>query len=966
MAEDVDKKKPKATLIKHRKPETSVAAPTEDAHHAEKKKVVVVKKKVVVKKAPKAEAPVEAAPAAPKAPEAPKVAPVEKTEAPKAKAPEKVTPKTEDTPAPKKAEKKDSVAKPVAEAPQKKDPPAEKTAPKEKAVTEPKASPEKSAPAEKKETAKAAPRSSESPKAKASNSDESKAKAPKAEGSAPRGSEKKGPSSEKIGSGKDTVASPPPSRGVQVLETKRTGGRAGVVAGRRVDGRGPGGRSGGGRSGGYQGGGRSGGYGGRSGGYQGGGRSGGYGGRSGGYQGGGRSGGYGGRSGGYQGGGRSGGYGGRSGGYGGRPGGYGGGRPGGAPAGPPPTNRTGNKKFYKAKKTYEKRREEQEKLYQYSKKKQTSQVNPVPKSIDIMEVITVSELARKMNLKASDLISKLMGMGMMVTINQQIDAETATILADDFDCKVKIVSLYDETIIESGEDAEDDLASRPPIVTVMGHVDHGKTKLLDAIRNADVVAGESGGITQHIGAYMVHTPKGDITFLDTPGHSAFTMMRARGAKVTDLVVLVVAANDGVMPQTVEAIQHAKAADSPIIVAINKMDLPEANPDRVKQQLSEYELMPEDWGGTTQFVEISALKGEGIDDLLDLLILESEMLELKANWDRRAEGKVIESKVDQGRGIVSTVLVEKGTLKVGDAFVAGIFHGKVRAMFNDKGKSVKQATPSMPVEILGFSGVPDAGDPFQVTENEREARQYGEKRQELKKMETARNVKKITLDNLYDSIQDGDIQELKVIIKGDVHGSVEALKTTLEKLSTKEIRLVCIRAAAGAIIEDDVNLAAASEAIIVGFHVRPTPKAQMIAEREKVEIRKYNVIYDAVEDIRDAMEGMLAPDFEEQVVGQVEVRETFKVPKIGTIAGCMVTSGYITRKSQVHLIREGVVIHTGGLGSLKRFKEDAKEVKEGYECGVGLDNYTDIQVGDIFEVFEMKEIAKKLGDPKSDE
>jgi translation initiation factor IF-2 len=500
----------------------------------------------------------------------------------------------------------------------------------------------------------------------------------------------------------------------------------------------------------------------------------------------------------------------------------------------------------------------------------------------------------------------------------------------------------------------------------MGHVDHGKTKLLDAIRNADVVAGEHGGITQHIGAYMVHTPKGNITFLDTPGHSAFTMMRARGAQITDLVVLVVAANDGVMPQTIEAIQHAKAAGSPIIVAINKMDLPEANPDRVKQQLSEYDLMPEDWGGSTQFVELSALKGEGVDNLIDILILESEMLELKANWNRRAEGKVIESKVDQGRGIVSTVLIEKGTLKVGDAFVAGIFHGKVRAMFDDKGRNIKEATPSMPVEILGFSGVPDAGDPFQVTENEREARQYGSKRQDLKKMETARNVKKITLDNLYDSIQDGDVQELKIIIKGDVHGSVEALQATLEKLSTKEVRLVCIRAAAGAIIEDDVNLAAASEAIIIGFHVRPTAKAQTIANREKVEIRKYNVIYDAVEDIKSAMEGMLAPDFEEVSVGQVEVRETFKVPKIGTIAGCMVTSGKITRKSQIHLIREGVEIHTGGLASLKRFKEDAKEVKEGFECGIGLENFADIQVGDILEVFEMKEIAKKLGEPKSDE
>jgi len=414
-----------------------------------------------------------------------------------------------------------------------------------------------------------------------------------------------------------------------------------------------------------------------------------------------------------------------------------------------------------------------------------------------------------------------------------------------------------------------------------------------------------------------------------------------------------------MPQTVEAMEHAKAAKSPIIVAINKMDIPEANPDMVKQQLSEYNLIPEAWGGSTQFVEISALKNEGIDKLLDVVILVSEMLELKANWTRKAEGKIIESKVDRGRGIVSTVLVETGTLKVGDAFLAGIYHGKVRAMFNDKGLPLEKATPSMPVEILGFSGVPDAGDPFQVTENEKEARQYGGKRQELKKMETAKNVKKITLDNLYDSIHDGDIQEFRIIIKGDVHGSVEALQNTLEELSTDEIRLVCIRAAAGAIIEDDVNLAAASDAIIIGFHVRPTAKALTIAEREKVEIRKYNVIYDAVEDVKNAMEDILVPDIEERQLGRAVIREIFKIPKIGTIAGCKVMSGSVNRKSQVHLVREGIVLHTGEIASLRRFKEEAKEVKEGYECGIGLEGYSDIQVGDIIEVFEMAEIAKKL-------
>jgi len=879
MAEDNEKTKPKATLIKHRKSGPVNTVSTDEPVQSDAKKVVVVKKKVVVKKTPKS---VSAAATAKQV--SPSDSPKKTTEHAKVLVSknEKTIPNTEVS------EKVDQKT-------------ADSEAKRPKAGT------------------KAEIRTTEN---RSSSADE--------------GRDGELSSSERVTSGKDTVASPPKrvgasQAGVQVLETRRTGGRAGVVAGRRVD---PGSRR---REGN-----RVGQFSGRPESYH-------------------RKPDATGRPGGY-----NRGPGGQGTSSGSRPGGrFGAGRSGGfgtAPAAPPPVSRS--KKFYKAKKTYEKRKEEQEKLYQYARKKQVVQANPVPKEIEIMEVIAVSELARKMNLKASDLISKLMEMGMMVSINQQIDAETATILADDYDCKVKIVSLYDETIIESDIDHADEMRQRPPIVTVMGHVDHGKTKLLDAIRSTDVVSGEHGGITQHIGAYMVHTARGNITFLDTPGHSAFTMMRARGAQITDLVVLVVAANDGVMPQTVEAIQHAKEAKSPIVVAINKMDLPEANPEKVKQQLSEYELLPEDWGGSTQFIEISALEREGISDLLSVLILEAEMLELKANWDRKADGKIIESKVDQGRGIVSTVLVEKGTLRIGDAFVAGIFHGKVRAMFDDKGIALKEATPSMPVEILGFSGVPDAGDPFQVIESEREARQYGSKRQELKKMESAKNVKKITLDNLYDSMQEGDVQEIKIIIKGDVHGSVEALQSALEKLSTDEIRLLCIRAAAGAIIEDDVNLAVASEAIIIGFHVRPTAKAQTIAEREKVEIRKYNVIYDAVEDIKAAMEGMLVPEFEEEITGKVEIRETFKVPKIGTVAGCMVTSGLITRKSHVHLIRDNVVLHTGALASLKRFKEDIKEVKEGFECGIGLENYSDIQVGDTLEVFTMKEIAKKLG--KADE
>ncbi|MCK5153112.1 MAG: translation initiation factor IF-2 [Spirochaetales bacterium] len=662
---------------------------------------------------------------------------------------------------------------------------------------------------------------------------------------------------------------------------------------------------------------------------------------------------------------------------------YQGGRPGGAQGGRPPfqrgpqTNRAGGsspsasedlqkkpagKKFFKAKKksSYQKnkKQEVQQKNYPF-KKKTIVMSNPVPKSIDIMDFITVSDLAKKMNLKASELISKLMGMGMMVTINQQIDAETAGIISKEYDCTVNIVSLYDETIIETAKENESDLEERPPIVTVMGHVDHGKTKLLDAIREADVVAGEHGGITQHIGAYKVQLKQGEVVFLDTPGHEAFTLMRARGANITDIVVLVVAANDGVMPQTIEAIHHAKEANVPIIVAVNKVDLPEANIDKVKQQLSEYDLMPEDWGGSTLFCEVSALKKQGIENLLDTIMLQKELLELKVNYNCRAEGKVVESKVDHGRGIVSTVIIERGTLKVGDSFVAGVYPGKVRAMFNDHEERIDLATPATPVEILGFSGIPDAGSPFQVTESEKQARMVGEKRQELERLGEAKNVKKITLDNIYDSIQEGEVQELKVIIKGDVHGSVEALKTAMEKLSTPEIKLNVIHAAAGAIIENDVNLASASKAIIVGFHVRPTPKATMLADQEKVEIRKYTIIYDALEDIKSAMEGLLSPELKEVTIGTIEVRSTFKVPKIGLIAGCYVLTGKVTRGSTVHVIRDGIELHTGKITSLKRFKDDAKEVEKGYECGIGIENFTDLKEGDTFEAFEIQKIARKL-------
>ena len=622
----------------------------------------------------------------------------------------------------------------------------------------------------------------------------------------------------------------------------------------------------------------------------------------------------------------------------------------------------GAKKIFKTKKktTYQKIKKEQdiEKNFQI-KKKTVQRANPVPKEIDIMEVVTVSELAKKMNLKASDLISRFMSMGMMVTINQQVDAETAEIVASEYGCKVNIVSLYEQTIVECDKGDDSDIIERAPIVTVMGHVDHGKTKLLDAIRLTDIAASEYGGITQHIGAYKVTTNGRNIVFLDTPGHEAFTLMRSRGAQITDIVVLVVAANDGVMPQTLEAMDHAKAAEVPIIVAINKVDLPEANVDRVKQQLSTHELIPEDWGGKTIFCEISALKKIGIEDLLENILLQADVLELKANPNCRAEGKILESKVDHGRGIVATVLIERGTLNIGDAFVAGTFSGKVRAIFNDKGDKIDSAPPATPAEILGFTGVPNAGDPFQVVDSEKTARQIESKRQELEKIGVAKNVKKVTLDNLYDSISEGAIQELKIIIKGDVNGSVEALKNSLEKLSTSEIRLHVIRSSAGAIVENDVTLASASNAIIVGFHVRPTAKAQTLAEQEKVEIRKYNIIYDAVEDIKTAMEGLLAPELKEEGVGTAEVKDIFKVPKIGVIAGCMVTSGKVKRSGMAHLFRDGIEIYSGKISSLKRFKDDAREVEKNFECGIGLEDYNDIRVGDVIEVYEIKEIHKKL-------
>jgi len=668
----------------------------------------------------------------------------------------------------------------------------------------------------------------------------------------------------------------------------------------------------------------------------------------------------------------------QGGGFGGSRPGFGGSRPGFGggssfvPPAPIPQGKTPAKKQFKGKKQDYSQRKDKEEFFDeeelYKKKKESTPANVVPPTIDIMETISVSDLARKMNLKAGEIIGKLMSMGMMVTINQSIDSDTATILAEEYNCKVHLISLYDETVIESDKGNAEGERSRPPIVTVMGHVDHGKTKTLDAIRNANVAAGEAGGITQKIGAYRVSTPKGDITFLDTPGHEAFTMMRARGAQITDIVILVVAADDGVMPQTLEAIHHAKDAKVPIIVAVNKMDKPDANPERVMTQLSEHGLTPEAWGGDTQYVNISALKREGIDELLDAVLIQAEMLELKAQYDCRAEGKVIESRIDQGRGVVASVIIERGTLRTGDPFVAGIYSGRVRAMFNDKGQKITEAGPCTPVEVLGIENMPNAGDPFQVTESEKDARAFAAKRQELKRFEDAKAVKKVTLDNLYSTIEASEVKEFKVIIKADLQGSAEALKASLEKLSTKEIRLSVIHSSAGAINESDVTLAAAdSNAIIIGFNVRPTPKAKALAEQEKVEIRKYNIIYKCVEEIQQAMEGMLQPDTKEEVTGTIEVLNTFKVPKVGLIAGCMVRDGIVKRTSYVNVIRDGVVVCSAAkVSSLKRFKDDAKEVREGFECGLGIENWQDIQVGDTIEAFEYIEVKRKLGQTLAEE
>lgn len=653
--------------------------------------------------------------------------------------------------------------------------------------------------------------------------------------------------------------------------------------------------------------------------------------------------------------------------FGSRPG-FGSDRPAGeaAPVGKTKRDYSGKKKTERGGE-WEARRDDREAEFSYRRKILRTAAEAVPKTIDILPTITVGELARKMNLKASEIISKCFAQGMMVTINMQIDSDTASLIASDYGCECHIVDLYDETVIPT-DDAGAVPEPRAPIVTVMGHVDHGKTKLLDAIRSTHVAESEFGGITQHIGAYKVSLPgRGDVVFLDTPGHAAFTKMRARGAQITDIVVLVVAANDGVMPQTLEAIDHAKAANVPIIVAINKCDLPEAKPDRVLQQLAQHGLTPEEWGGSTLVCRISALKKQGIDELLETILLQAEMLDLKAPRGCRAEGKILESRIDPGKGSVATIMVKRGTLREGDFYVAGVYYGHVRAMFDDRGKRIREAGPSTPVEISGLSGLPNAGDPFQVTENEKQAKTVGTKRQELERLGSA---KKAAEQPEQISKRIKDFKEINVIIKGDVQGSVEALKKALEELSTEEVALHAIHASAGAIVENDINLALASEnhAVVIGFNVRPTPNALRLAEQGRIDIRKYNVIYDAVDDIKALMEGLLAPERTEVDIGTAEVRQVFVVPKVGPVAGCYVTSGLVRRTSLCRVIRDSVQITKNlvKIASLKRFKDDAKEVAAGYECGIGIEGYDDIKEGDVLEFVEIKETKRTLEDSKGAE
>jgi translation initiation factor IF-2 len=581
------------------------------------------------------------------------------------------------------------------------------------------------------------------------------------------------------------------------------------------------------------------------------------------------------------------------------------------------------------------------------------------KIITIPEFLTVKELAEKMKVNPTEIIKKLIAKGIMVTVNQQIDFENAAKIAEEYGFLVDKEEVKDELemLLEETPDDEKDLQPRPPIVTVMGHVDHGKTSLLDAIRNTNVTMKEMGGITQHIGASVVEINDKKIVFLDTPGHEAFTAMRARGASITDIVVLVVAADDGVMPQTVEAINHVKAANVPMIVAINKIDLPTANPDRVKTELSELGLVPEEWGGNTICVPVSAKKNIGIDNLLEMILLVAEMEDLKANPNKPARGTIIEAKLEKGKGPVATVIVQNGTLQIGDAILAGTVYGKVRAMFDDKGRRIKKAGPSTPVEVLGFSEVPEAGDKLIVVEDEKKARELAERRKELQKEMELKRKQKVSLEDLFSQIQEGSVKELNIIIKADVQGSVEALKKSIEDLSNEEVRIKVIHGAVGAITETDVMLASASNAIIIGFNVRPETNAKNLAEKEKVDIKLYRIIYEAIEDIKAAMKGLLEPKYKEVELGRAEVRAVFRVPGVGNVAGCYVLSGKILRNSDIRVVRDGIVVYEGKIASLKRFKDDVREVQQGFECGIGIDRFNDIKEGDIIEAYQMEEIPR---------
>ncbi len=594
-----------------------------------------------------------------------------------------------------------------------------------------------------------------------------------------------------------------------------------------------------------------------------------------------------------------------------------------------------------------------------AQKTQITTAKAIKRRVKVDEAIVLAELAKRMGIKASEIIKQLMGMGVMATVNQSLDFETATLVAGEFGYEIEKASFEEETLLKVEQDDPANLAERPPVVTIMGHVDHGKTSLLDVIRQSHVTDTEAGGITQHIGAYSVSTSKGPITFLDTPGHEAFTAMRSRGAQVTDLVVLVVAADDGVMPQTLEAINHSRASEVPIIVAVNKIDKAGAEPDRVMRELAENGLAPEDWGGDTIFVQVSAKEKTGIDDLLEMILLQSEMMELKADADKLAYGHVVEAKLDSGRGAVATVLVKEGTLRNGDPVVCGIHHGKVRAMLNDMGQPVLDAGPSVPVEVLGLSGVPVAGDELLALKDEKDAKQVSTHRGQKQRVKELARSNRMSLENLFDQMKEGEVKDLNLIIKADVDGSMEALRDSLTKLSNEEVKINIVHSATGTITESDVSLAAVSNAIIIGFNVRPTPKVQGMATDENVDMRYYNVIYDVIKEIKNAIAGMMESTFEERVLGRADVRQVFQIPKVGAIAGCYVTDGRIERGQLLRLLRDGVVHYEGRNSSLRRYKDDAKEVQAGYECGIGIENFNDIKVGDVIECYYLEEIRPEI-------